>query len=84
VKRHSEQVVVQFLKAAANNDGATVDRILDEGAIEVDDSDGAPSTVVSRLQCVHCLEASLLSCIDPTPCRCKADCTAHCCCQRPP
>lgn len=40
VKRQSEQLVVAFLEAAANNERATVDRILDEGSIEVDDSDG--------------------------------------------
>lgn len=41
VKRQSEQLVVAFLKAAANNDRNAVDNILEEGAIEVDDSDGA-------------------------------------------
>jgi hypothetical protein len=41
VKRQSEKVIAQFLKAAASNDCAAVDRILDEGSIEVDDSDGA-------------------------------------------
>jgi hypothetical protein len=46
VKRQSEQVVVKFLKAAASNDIAAVDKILDEGSIEVDDSDGALSAVV--------------------------------------
>jgi hypothetical protein len=40
VKRQSEQLVVAFLKAAANDDRDAVDDILEEGAIEVDDSDG--------------------------------------------
>ena len=40
VKRQSEQLVVAFLKAAANNERSTVDEILDQGSIEVDDSDG--------------------------------------------
>lgn len=40
VKRQSEQLVVAFLKAAAGNERGAVDDILDEGSIEVDDSDG--------------------------------------------
>jgi Ankyrin repeats (3 copies) len=48
VKRQSEQIVVAFLHAAASNDTAAVDRILDEGSIEVDDSDG-PLPAVARL-----------------------------------
>ena len=51
VKRQSEQLVVAFLKAAANNERTTVDNILDEGAIEVDDSDGPCSARGSELTC---------------------------------
>ena len=51
VKRQSEQLVVAFLKAAANNERTTVDNILDEGAIEVDDSDGLCSAHGSDLTC---------------------------------
>lgn len=40
VKRQSEQLVVSFLEAAASNDRATVESILEAGSIEVDDADG--------------------------------------------
>ena len=71
VKRQSEQLVVAFLKAAANNDRNAVDNILEEGAIEVDDSDGA--------LCMHgtakkvtpqprrCHQHSPLCCPSPSP-----------------
>lgn len=39
VKRQSEQLVVAFLQAAANNNKAVVESMLDAGSIEVDDSD---------------------------------------------
>lgn len=57
VKRQSEQLVIAFLKAATNNERSTVDNILDEGSIEVDDSDGAIAAVtpavliVPHMQC---------------------------------
>jgi hypothetical protein len=77
VKRQSEQIVVAFLNAAASNDRAAVDRILDEGSIEVDDSDGTIPAVVSWIWCTVCCFIAWLSC--QTTCRFQSNCTTSCC-----
>jgi ankyrin repeat protein len=46
VKRQSEQLIVSFLEAAASNNRAVIEEILEAGAIEVDDVDAADRTAL--------------------------------------